>query len=66
MKQLAICLSWQITPTKPLVMRIADIALKMTQNPGPRSGKLNVHSGFSPFFALPQLRSLRCAEVFPD
>ncbi|TAN76288.1 MAG: hypothetical protein EPN14_08110 [Gallionella sp.] len=38
---------------------LADAALKN----GSKSSCTKVHSGFSPFFALPQLRSLRCAEV---
>ncbi len=39
---------------------LADAALKN----GSKSSCINIHSGFSPFFALPQLRSLRCATVF--
>jgi hypothetical protein len=43
MKLLAIWLSWQTTPTKPLVMR--DAGSGDARAPGPRNGKLCVCSG---------------------
>jgi hypothetical protein len=45
MKLLAIWLSWQTTPTKPLVMRDSGAGSGGARAPGPRSGKLCVCSG---------------------
>jgi hypothetical protein len=43
---------------------LVDAALKNSSKSGVAKRQTKAHPGFSLFFALPQLRSLRCASVF--